>query len=216
MIVLGVHGIDTARDYPLGRIWSRRLRRTVEPVRWDSRGAAEDVWRMATDFAWRWAQINRVMYAIRSAQERALRQSAPLAVVGHSAGAVFAHAAMRHMRRLGWRMTSIYPVYLGSPITHPLIGRWCERVGLGSHLALHEDTMPTIFVNRDDPIASMRMLGYRRPWWADVREIDVIDYGAHLEHLPDPYLLHPMVHEHLHAIDTVEGPRALPVDIKLE
>lgn len=213
MIILGVHGVDTPKDYPLARQWSKRLQHRVDAVRWDASDSfARDVWRLVSDPYWRRLQVWEVRDQLVEGLRRSRIQVAPLIIVAHSAGALLVNAALRQMERDGYSLSSVYPLYLGTPATHPILGPIVDAIGLGG-FAFSENP-PTVFVNRDDPVASMPWFGFRRPWYFDVREVAINDYGAHLEHMPDPYLLQPMLHERIHGI--ANDSDLPPVDLLLD
>lgn len=159
----------------------------VTPIPWPSTGSA-----VGDGFGLFWDPRARQVAqgAVMQGLERFLAQSDGRGVVvGHSFGSVLAPLAFR---ALGVRPRL---VGIGSPATHPVIGRRLAWSGFLRASSARRPP-PTTLQNRDDGICALRILGARfsiesTAYGAEWIDVDAQPVGWAREHGADLYLSHP-------------------------
>lgn len=123
-------------------------------VRWSSSGTiAGDVWSMRSR-EWLLQQMNQV--------KQQLFRARPDIVVAHSLGSALAHAAVTET---GMRCPI---VCIGSPLGHPVIGRYLSVAGLSRPVP--KGRVRIDIWNRDDPVTTLASRWHREPkGWRSVR-----------------------------------------------
>ena len=145
--------------------------KTFTPIRWRSRGTVlGDVFAMRSG-AWMREQVDEV--------KRQLFRCQADIVIGYSFGAALAHTAVTDM---GLRAPVIC---LGSPLGHPLIGRYLALAGLRPAVPAYRQRVD--IWNRDDDITSLAGLHSTLPGWKQIRIAVPKDLGI-VEHFHKRYI----------------------------
>lgn len=182
-----VPGVNTGPAFDYLTPWADALQMPAHltEVRWPSRDCPVTDWtgiRVNPDFRKR--AFHRVRDGLRSWAGFA---SGPRCVIAHSMGVPLAMRAIAELR------LPLPLIGIGSPMTHPLLGRKLEKVGLG-HMP---NEKPKVFSNRGDYICALwTPFGnwWRSPKYMERVEVE-IDASPVREHDAEKYLALPEVQE---------------------